>query len=88
MADRRRSPFGELVHAYRTRMNLTQEQLANRANAPAHPRPDQGTVSLRTISSIEKRYLNESIKIDVYVPEPCTIGLVLLGVMGWTFRRR
>jgi len=41
-----------------------------------------------TTSSIEKRYLNESIKIDVYVPEPCTIGLVLLGVMGWTFRRR
>ncbi len=37
-------------------MNLTQARLAERANSPAQPVPDQGTVSLRTISSIEKRY--------------------------------
>jgi tetratricopeptide (TPR) repeat protein/transcriptional regulator with XRE-family HTH domain len=56
MADKRRSPFGELVYAYRTAMNLTQAQLANRANSPAQPILGLGTVSMRTISSIEKRY--------------------------------
>ncbi len=50
-----RSPFGDLVRAYRGALNLTQLELAMRASNPAQPDHDHATVSERTISAIERR---------------------------------
>lgn len=53
MAERRRTPFGELVFHYRTAKNLTQEELARLASQP-RPGNDRGTVSERTVQNIER----------------------------------
>jgi transcriptional regulator with XRE-family HTH domain len=54
MAARRRTPFGHLVFTYRTRLNLTQAELAYRASNLTLATLDQATVSDRTISAIER----------------------------------
>lgn len=50
-----RSPFGELVRACRTRLNLTQLDLAMRTSDPARLDRDEAAVSERTIIAIERR---------------------------------
>lgn len=55
MTEAQRSPFGELVHRYRTRLNLTQAGLAARANAVASGDADAATISERTVAALERR---------------------------------
>lgn len=54
-ANGRRTSFGERVYAWRRKLRLTQRELAELANHPDHPTPDQGTVSARTLWEIERR---------------------------------
>lgn len=56
MAQRQRSPFGELVYRYRTGRNLTQAQLAVYIPLVHGSWSGSGYVSARTIASIEQRY--------------------------------
>lgn len=56
MTRRQRSPFGELVYAHRTARNLTQAALKTELEAAITHSRLSGTVSLRTIANIERRY--------------------------------
>lgn len=55
MTTRQRSPLGELVHAYRKRLHLTQAGLAERASHSSNPAYDHATVSVRTVWEIERK---------------------------------
>lgn len=54
MTKPQRSPLGELVYAWRKKLHLTQADLVELASHPDSPDIDRGTVSLRTVSEIER----------------------------------
>lgn len=53
--ERKRSPFGDPVHASRLSHALTRAELVERANSP-RPGFDCATLSVRTLAEIERRY--------------------------------
>ncbi|MBA3275812.1 MAG: AAA family ATPase, partial [Chloroflexia bacterium] len=55
MTKPQRSPLGELVYAWRKKLHLTQADLVELASHPDSPDFDRGTVSLRTVSEIERK---------------------------------
>ncbi|HYJ12278.1 MAG TPA: AAA family ATPase [Thermomicrobiales bacterium] len=71
MAQRQRSPLGELVYAYRTSRNMTQAQLAG-AIAAQHGLAGE-RISVRTISNIEQRYAANE---PWMVPQQATVDIL------------
>lgn len=55
MTKPQRSPLGELVYAWRKKLHLTQADLVELASHPDSPDFDRSTVSLRTVSEIERK---------------------------------